>query len=123
MRAAFLVATAFLAAIHLLWLVCALTLSNTMSFLGFVPWVAVPVAAYVAAVRSPRRKFAVGIAITLPAAALFVLSNTAYQLAGRPVDFAGIQGALFVFGASLAVCSLLSAAGAGLAYLSPYRPV
>ena len=123
MRRALLIATSVQTIAHALWLAYAHLLAQRGSTLGVLLFAVVPLAGYCAAALVPRRKVLVGTLVALPAALLFAASNFAYWQLGHAVEFPGAGGALFVFGMSAPVCALLAAAGAGLACLSPYRPV
>jgi hypothetical protein len=123
MRRALLIATAVQAIAHALWLAYAHFLAQGGDTLSTLLFAVVPLAAYCAASLVPRRKVFIGTFVALPAALLFAASNFAYSQLGHAVDFSGSEGALLVFSISAPVCALLAAAGAGLACLSPYRPV
>jgi|ERR1700690_213325 len=77
------------------------------------------VASFVAAYLSPRNKFTIGMSLAIPTAILGLVVTIAYQLFGKAVDFAGLQGGLILFAVSLAygfiLCSLGGAAGCFLA--------
>jgi hypothetical protein len=114
---AFLVATAILATTDLLWLLGALALPP-LDLLGFVVWLALPVAAFVAARLAPKRNVVMGTATVIPAAILFAATNATFQALGREVDFSGWEGALIVVSYTLPFGGLLCAVGAALGYLS-----
>lgn len=123
MRRPLLIASVLLACAHALWLAHAHAIAERGGGLGMLLWVAVPLIAFLTAVFSRQRQFLTGMLVAVPAAALFVISNAAYELLGHAVEFSGALGALFVFAMSLPVCGLLAAVGAGLARLSLFHPV
>jgi hypothetical protein len=123
MRAPLLVAFAVLVCAHALWLAFAHAAEQGTTSAGALPWLAVPIAGFVAAVLAKQRQVVVALSVAVLAAVFFVGSNALYAQLGHRVDFPGLKGALFVFGMSFPICCLLVAAGAGLARLSPFRPV
>jgi hypothetical protein len=112
-----LVATAILATTDAVWLVGALAVPS-LDLLGFAVWLALPVAAFVAARLAPKRKVLVGTASVIPAAILFVATNATFAALGHEVDFSGWEGAVIVVSYTLPFGGMLCAVGAALGYLS-----
>jgi hypothetical protein len=123
MRRPLLVAIVVLLCAHAVWLVHAHLVAPAGSALWAVPCGAVSLGAFCAASLANRRKVLTGILVALPASALFVVGNAALQALGHRIVFLGVEGSVALFLISLLVSALLATAGAGLACLSPYRPV
>jgi hypothetical protein len=121
MQRPYFIASSVLVCVHALWLVYAHGAAENLGNTGLVLWLVVPLAAFLAAVFARKRQFLVGLAVALPAALLFVVSNSVFALLGHRIDYPGVLGAVLVFGMTLPLCCLLAAAGAGLARLSPFR--
>ena len=122
MRRPLILATALLLAAHALF-VLEMAFRAERGALGFLPWAAIPIAAFIAATIEQKRKILAEVLVAAPAAMLFVISNAAAQWFGLRVTFPGPEGAMYVFAMSLPTSAALAATGAGLAHLSPYHPI
>ena len=122
MRRPLFIGLAILLCAHALWLANAL-LQLKVPGAGAVIVAAVPVAAFLSATSARHKKFFVGLFIALAATLLLLISNTVLQSFGQTVLFPGVLGALTIVALSLPTFGLLAALGAGLANLSPFRPV
>jgi hypothetical protein len=122
MKRALSTATAMLLGAHVVWLLGTILLKGQVA-LGFLPWAAIPLAAFTAASLVGNRKFFVGMLVTVPSTALLLCSSFLAPRLGVHLPLSEVGGALMAFGLCILVSALLSAAGAAFSYLSPYRPV
>lgn len=76
------------------------------------------IASFVASWLAPRRKVLAGGMMFVPAVLVVLGVNSTYQWLGRPVDFAGLQGARILanvtIGWNLPACFIVALAGAWL---------
>ena len=89
--------------------------------LGIVMWGSLAVAGFFTAAMAEDRKLLLATLLVFPAAAIFVLENVLWQLAGKPADHFGFTGAVIVLLMSLPFGAVLCAAGGAVGWFVTRR--
>ncbi|WP_428036194.1 hypothetical protein [Amphritea sp.] len=84
--------------------------------LGYGAWLSMVIGSFIVSVSEPKHSFLYSVLLAMPASIIFAGLNYLYGVLGIPVDFAGIRGAIVVFGMALPTAIILCVIGGGLEY-------
>lgn len=117
MSRALIYGLAILVTAYVLWLV-ALELEL---YWPLIVWSAPFVAAALVSYMAPKRKLLLGASMTIPAVLLPLADNGLHQLRGKPVDLAGLDGAMNLAIIITPFALLLCAGGALIGWMASNR--
>jgi hypothetical protein len=117
MSRALIYGLAILVAANALWFVALELELYWPLIIWSAPFVAAALVSYVA----PKRKLLLGASMTIPAVLLPLAFNGLYQLCAKPVDFAGLDGAMSLATMITPFTLLLCAGGALIGWMVSSR--